>query len=281
MNNNTNQDNKELIPAGGANLPASGGRFLESINHFWGKVRKVKRTKTVLKDGVPCLVEAEFDAVHPIARLNRGFLPKDFVQFAALLSPEDEERIQGLIAVGTFELGKAFDAFDALKVVQDRHILPRTWEDAFSIRSASIATVRKYKGEEKTAALVFMALANFARKFGRRNDLTEDDLSELAKDIVHQFPTLTFAELKFVLNRVLRGSKKVFNLDHQSILQIFEEGLEEKLERAGRIAEEEHLRTVQAEKDPRQVGPGKIGPLPLADQIKEANLVKHYPKVDK
>lgn len=228
--------------------------FIKVIHSAWG-VKKIKRTVTVpTEGGGAAIVEKEVKVPSAIARLNVGRDVSEFYEYGAKLSDEDFDRVTALIKAGTFELVKGIQANDARDLVLNPRFSPSTWEAAAAADSASLATLVKYKGETKAAALLHLLIARFVKKFGKRNDLTDSDVSHLAEGIVAEsdYRRLTVADIIFILKTGLRGKKgNRFNVDAQTIEDLLAEGYEEKITDAGRRAENEHLQEVGIEKETR------------------------------
>jgi len=241
----------QVINTGNRQIAKAGQNVLEELRRTWGQL-EVTRTVVAVQDETPAFVQKTFLVDSPNKRLNKGVSTEVFHRFAAMVKPEDEERISNIIKAGCFEVNKAIQAFEiAPMVATDRKIKPVTWDQAAALNSPSIATLIKYKGEEKAEALVYIMTFAFAKKFGRRNDLDEAQIEELAADIVVQYKDLSIADLKMIFTTTLQASKKLFNLDYQGIMAVLEESRQDKLDHATRKAIDEHTRLVAGEKERR------------------------------
>lgn len=226
-----------------------------------------RREVVRMVNGKPDFVIEEGTTASPTRRLNAHVSKEQITRFAGMVSPEDAGRIEALIAAGTFEVEKAIQAFEVLTIAADKRIQPKTWEEAAALGSPSLATLVKYKGEEKAADLVFLLLSDYAKKFGRRSDLSEEIIQELAEDIVAQFRPLTVADLKVILNAGIQN--KVFNVDYQTLFSLVLEKYDEKLEHAAGRTLAQHESTKTARQD---LPPGILG-MSLTEQIAEVKLL--------
>lgn len=230
-----------------------GRDFLDNLRKAW-TIETKEREKTKLVDGVPTIVKETIKTPSPIRLLNQGVHAKKFYQFAELMKPEDEQRISKTIEAGVFEVEKALTAFNALNDAFDRSIKISTWQDAEKANTASLATLAKYKGEEKTVSVVYLMLKKLASKFGRRMDLEADGfdlLKELSEDIVSDCKSFSIADLRLVFKTLQNGQKKVFNLDYQTVMAALEDAKVEKMEYASQKAMKEHSRITGQEKTNR------------------------------
>lgn len=248
----TGSMSKQIIKAENRQITKAGENILEELRQSWGQY-KVKRVVSAMKDGCPAFVEKTFVVDSPNKRLNEGISPEVFHHFASMVKPEDEDRISNIVKAGCFEVNKALQAFEiAPMVATDNKIKPVTWDQAAALNSPSIATLVKYKGEGKAEALIYMMTFAFAKKFGRRNDLDESQIEELAAEIVVEYRSLSIADLKMIFTNTLRASKKMFNLDFQGIMAVLEESRQDKLEYATRKAIDDHARFTSDEKQHRR-----------------------------
>jgi hypothetical protein len=82
--------------------------------------------------------------------------------------------------------------------------------------------------------------------------LDEETIKELSFDIVEQYRTLSIAELKMMLGNALKQSKKLFNLDYQTLMVLIDEKAREKLEFATKNSIREHNEMTNQEKGERE-----------------------------
>lgn len=181
---------------------------------------------------------------HPIVdQINGQLSPSELYKFVSMVKPEEQEHIKGLIDAQKFEFSKAIQAFEnSLKVVNNRSIQPRGWVEAEAVDSPTLATLRKYKGEKATVAMLHLMLMRLVKRFGKRSDFVdrtpdeqveksgEKRVNELAKDILANYYLLTIADLKLIFGRLLRQGKKIFSLDYQTIFDAIDNGYLEKNE---------------------------------------------------
>ena len=247
-------------------ISQTGEAVLSALRSAWADV-PYRREVVRLVDGKPGFVMEEGTTASPTRRLNAHVSKEQITRFAGMVSPEDAGRIEALIMAGTFEVEKALQAFEALALAADKCIQPKTWEEAAALGAPSLATLVKYKGEEKAADLVFLLLSDYAKKFGRRSDLSEEIIRELAEDIVTQFRPLTVADLKVILNQGIQN--KIFNLDYQAVFSLVLTKYDEKLEHAAGRSLDEHANTKPWRED---LGPD-LPSLSLAQQVAEVKLL--------
>ncbi len=277
----------QLIKSENRQIAKSGENVLEALRKTWGQ-REITRKATGIKDGHPAIVEKTFIVDSSNLRLNKEALQQIedggvnlFHHFAEMIKPEDEERITAIVQSGCFEVTKAIQAFEiAPMIATDRKIKPVTWDQAAALNSPSLATLVKYKGEEKAEALIYMMTFSFAKKFGRRNDLDESQIKELAADIVVQYRNISIADLKMIFTTTLRASKKMFNLDYQGIMAVLEESRQDKMEHATRKAIDTHNQLTTKEKSYRERPKVKDGisgeGLSIPQQIKQSEVMAAY-----
>lgn len=180
----------------------------------------------------------------PITKRHIGVAAIDFYRYAATLKDEEQrQHVRQLIRAQTFELSKALSVSTVVPTILSRQCKPTTWRECQATGAPTLATMKKYRGETLTVDVVVLLITNFAKKFGRRNDLTEDDCRELAEDIIGEFYLFTFAEIKMVLILAMRNNdrnSKVYSLDYSTAYRMFAEMYAERCERVARIAEQEH-----------------------------------------
>lgn len=234
---------KEIIKTN-TQISELGREILDDIRKGWGKV-KVKREVSApdpKKPGHFTFVEREFLIDAPIKRLNENVPATVFYHFVDLVKPDERERVTGIIKAGTFEVEKALQAFEKAPLIAlDRKIKPTTWAEADQLGSPSIATLVKYKGEEKAVDLIHLMCVQFAKKFGRRNDMSDEDLKEFAEDVVLKYRALTIADLKAIFFNTLTASKNRFNLDYQGMMQVIDQNYHNRLEYSAKKSQREHF----------------------------------------
>ena len=262
----------ELIKTESTQISPLGKELIESLRKAWGKKEVTREVVSVDDAGNPVFIEKVFTVDSSIKRLNKHLPASVFYKFAELVKPEEKELINKLIEAGTFEVEKALQAFETSPVVVlDRKIKPTTFDEAHKLKSASIITLMKYKGEEKAAKLLGVLLIDFAKKFGKRNDLEQNDIKELALDIVNssEFRGFTVADLKMILNNSIKQTKKQFNLDYQTIVAILNTAKEDKMVYFSNKSMEEHRHLTGNEKSGEReaVKPKKIDTAAFAKEI--------------
>lgn len=246
------ENEKELIKINARDITPTGKQVLNAIHlAYKPKEAEVDGYEQDEESGTIALVKKTAVLASPMSRLNKGVSPEVFVMFADMVQPEDQQRIQGIIESGTLNVIKAVKVFQCVQLIADKRTLPKTWKQSFEMASPSIASIVKYKGEEKAALLIYSLLFPFAQSFGKRNDLSENDITNVSEHIVAHYRRLTITDIKMILNDASTISKSRFNLDVQGIKALFYEADTEKQEAGANIAIDEHARETASEKDPR------------------------------
>ncbi|QDP50411.1 MAG: hypothetical protein Unbinned5350contig1001_26 [Prokaryotic dsDNA virus sp.] len=245
----------EIIPIGeNRKLTTYSKSFLKGLRDNWG-AKKVTRKKVIRSDetGEPIWGDVEILLESGNRRLNKGIEREVFYEFAEMIkSQEEEENINSIVEAGYFEVNKAIAAFKTTpNFVMDRRLIPKSFDESEELGISSIASLVKYKGEQKTEDLIFVLIMGFVKKFGKRNDLNEGDIVELCQDIVSQFRSLNIADIKMIFNKALFTSYKKFNLDYASVLEILNDCKEERMKWAIEKQTEEHRRMTGQEKSVR------------------------------
>jgi len=233
-------------------LSQTGQTILDALRKTWGKI-EVQRQKLIPDDDGHARWVAETVQVdHPNKKLNAGVPAKVFHQFAGMVTPDDQYRILTIIDQGKFDVVQAIQVFEiAPQAALDTMVKPSTWEQADQMNTPTLGAMVKYKGGQKTAILVMEMLARFCRKFGKRNDMTDDLLQELSLDIVNQYRTIRIAEIKLILNNALKTPVRLFNLDYQGIISLFESASIERMNHYSQAALDRHHRITDQEKQTR------------------------------
>lgn len=275
--------------------------LLKDLRELYKKPKKRKRPKIVMgKDekgkDVPLkdpekggfLYEiVEYEEAHPLQAQIEGLLKKypvtvmyDFVQ---RVKPHEREHIMQLIEKEKFDIENAIQAYcNSLTVASDRSIQPRNWQEAEACNSPTLATLRKYKSEPVCVSLVHMMLVSLSEKFGVRSSFVdiqgageEDDeqgskrLKELAADIVSQYRTLTIADIKLILRRLLNRGGKIYSLDEAVIFEAIEAGLQERDGQHLKQREQQHKVLTYNEKHRPKKRLPKREPMSLEEQLQE------------
>jgi hypothetical protein len=243
----------EIVKKGVSDVGPIGKNVLNVLRENWKEMER-EVDKTVLDDdGVARIKKVVIKVASPNKARNAGKPAELFYRFAGLIKDEeDKERINKIIRAGVFCVDRALRVFEvAPKIAVDRKIKPTNFDQAKELNSPSIASMVMYKGEQKTIDLIFYMLEGLVKKFGSRNDLTEEDQLELAEDIVTQFKMLKIAEIKMAFVLGMR-KKKVFKLDYPTVISWLAEIEEERHHWASNKALNEHLSEVSHEKQRRE-----------------------------
>lgn len=263
------QDEKSLVVRNESDFSIApvGMQVLEYLRGSWGTYLHNKKVPLLddngmiftLKDedGRPVLDEQgnfvtatetiQEERPTPIKKRHQGVKAEDIYRFCAMVKDDQErESLHELIRHQKFDLTKAVQVYEKTqRVVVDRSIKPRTWKEADDLDTPTIRTVQKYKSQEKAIAVIYTILADFSSRFGRRSDLNEKGLMNLAEDILSEFPTFTVAELKMVCtlatDQDVQTGRKIFNLDYIQVMSIFREMYKERGDVEARKNYNEHL----------------------------------------
>lgn len=230
----------EIINRSKTEITQTGQEVLKAFKKSLGVRTITREVSGIDKNGVQGYVKKTFTVLSSNERLNKGVAPAEIYEFVNSVKPDDKKQILKIIKAGTFEVVKAQQALNALEIAKDKTIKPADWNAAKKLDSPSLSTVKKYKGQEATVAVVYMMLFNFVRKFGKKNTLEESDLLELATDVVDDFYQLTIADLKCIFLSTLKSSKKIFSIDYNEVYTLIAENYKSKTDWATKQAIAEH-----------------------------------------
>ena len=220
----------ELVKQSNFEITKSGELVLNHLRDYWGTKSGTVEATMKDEDGRPYIGQKVVEVDTTIKRLNKGVAPELFHQFASLVKEQDVERISNIIESGLFEVEKAIQAFEvAPTLFVNKKFNPSDWEDCKKANSPSLVTLSKYKGEDKAVSMLHLLLIKFCNKFGKRNDMNESLIKELAEEIVVKYYQLSLADIIMILNDAVKVSKGVFNIDYQGVLQLFEDGYTDKV----------------------------------------------------
>jgi hypothetical protein len=236
----------QLIPKDHYEITPAGEQCLKTLRRHW---RAQVQTREVIRrceqdEKGWSIVEVEEETTSNNARLNRNLPGHVFHRFAALVKEDDAQRINDIISAGQFEVLKALSVFEiAPMVVKDNKIQPASFDESRATGSPSLATLRKYKGQQKATDLIYMMLFGFVRKFGKRVDLIEDDILQIIQKMFDIYFFMTVADIKFILNDFKRRKgQKVFAMDYVTLEAIIDEGAEHRLQWGVNITESGHAK---------------------------------------
>jgi hypothetical protein len=234
----------QLIPKDHYEITPAGEQCLKTLRRHWKaqvQTREVVRRCEQDEKGWS-IVEIEEETTSNNARLNRNLPGHVFHRFAALVKADDAPRINDIISAGQFEVLKALSVFEiAPEVVTNQKIMPRSFDDARALASPSLATLRKYKGQQKATDLVYMLVYGFVRKFGKRVDLIEEDILQVIEMLFDRYFWMSVADIKYLLNDFARRrGQKTFSMDMVTLEAIFEEGAYKRLQWGTTISDTRH-----------------------------------------
>lgn len=275
--------NEIVIHGGSRKVSTLGKAVLRNLRDSWG-AKEIER-EVVVKDektGEPIWGKEVVLLESPNRRLNKGIDKERFYLFADLIKTEEDVRnINSIIDAGCFEVEKAISAFKTgPEIAVDRSVVVSSFEQGVELGAPTMATLVKYKGEQKASDLIYMMIVNFAKKFGKRNDLSEGDILELSFDVVNQFKGLSVADIKMVFNDALFVSKKMFNLDYAGVLGLLNECKEDRMDWAMKKQIEEHRQLTSIEKGRREKKEVKLSGegLSMEEMKKEIKLQEEMRK---
>jgi len=183
----------------------------------------------------------------PNRKRMMGIDSQFFYRFGALVAEaddEDLERLRGIIGRQRFDIGPALAAYEAKEFAFDTSIRPRTWEDCERFRSVTMVSLRAYKGDTKAEALIAKMVELFLLKFGKRSDITPALVRELAAAIIKDFPSLTLAQVKMVLNLASgqdTATNRTFNIDYATLYTMFSTMFDDRSEWSANKIYNDHL----------------------------------------
>lgn len=143
---------------------------------------------------------------------------------------QKESLWQELIDAGKFEKEKALLSAEAIKkevIASDSH---KSIPEVFQNPTASLATIRKYQGEDKMLAVLASLISGVADQLNIGRSLSEIQLVHAAKLIVSEYWYLTIADFKVCFRSALLGKYgKVFDrLDAMILLEWIREYMNER-----------------------------------------------------
>lgn len=204
---------------------------LDALREAWEDRTVVRDRTTLLEDGSWAILPHEFTQPSPIKRLNQHLLdqPELFHEFSELVKEDEVPQIKALIDAGTFELEKAMQCFKTIhEVLENQSLVINGWDESLSLDTPTIATFIKYKGEEKAKTIVAGLLLILSKRFGKRNDLGEEDIKSLSTEIIAKYRPMTFSDIKMVFDDAAVISSKKFNLDQSSVIALLEEAIDDR-----------------------------------------------------
>lgn len=214
-----------------------------------GKPLKVPK-REINEDGTPGEVVKEVVTVQkmtPNRKRLAGIDAQFFYRFGALVAKADEddlERLHGIIGRQRFDIGPALAAYEARDFVFDQSVRPSTWDDCEKLRSVTLVSLKAYKGQEKAQALITKMLELFLLKFGKRSDISPALVRELAGNIIADFPSLTIAQAKMILNLATKqdtATDRTYNIDYATIYSLFADMYDDRGEWSAQKIVNDHL----------------------------------------
>jgi len=266
---------KELVKRN-TSVSEVGEEIQNAIRDAWVK-KEVERDVTELdKEGKLISVRKKFIIDSPIVRLNKGVNKETFLKFFEMVKATDKENILSIIKSGNFDVVKAIQAFkNGPLVAINKKIIVENWQQSIDLQTPSLVTLAKYKGNQKAKMIVFVMLKNYAAKFGKRNDLSEENLLSLAEDIMIEYPNVTIADLKLIFRKSLLKSNKLFNLDYQTVISLIGNMYNEKENFCGEIYRRNHREKTHEEKGVRSKKEATRSNLSIKDLNQIIEAKKH------
>lgn len=105
----------------------------------------------------------------------------------------------------------------------------------------SLWEIRQQLGHPATIAIIVKAFLHAARLVNLDKNLTNEQIVELANDILSEYGYLKVEEIKYLLKRALRTRNVYGRLDYNVLMNWVEEYVTERTEEAIRISEQEDL----------------------------------------
>lgn len=138
-----------------------------------------------------------------------------------------------LKASGKFEIEKAMQAYSVTKE-ETQHLFPRTYNEAKDANVASIATLRKYRGQVLQHAFVFNEITKLCDFFAVGRGMNENGITMLSRMICAEFYYLNIADFKFFTYRAVRGDfgKTFDRLDAPTVMLWMKQYCEERMMKA-------------------------------------------------
>lgn len=247
--------------------------------------RKIVREKTVFDEEkqLPVIkpVEVTLPAKNKIR--NQGVGKEVFEQLAGVMKPADRERFAVIIQEDRFEVVKALAACNARNLALDNSVAPLGWVQAEGLGSSSLASLVKYKGRPAAVAVVQLLVSQFTQNFGNKNQLDGAGAKRVAEEICLNYYSLSVGDLKYIFGAASRVAapgltKKRFgySVDHQQIMELIQDSVEDKRADSERRQIDEHIggfNVAPAERRYRPERRGEPGPETVLskDEIEERN----------
>ncbi len=114
------------------------------------------------------------------------------------------DRWAALVQSGKFEEGKALLSMKISK--EDRRVVnPKKQSDVFTIKSPTIATIKKYQGIDPALAVVHGLVYDLRDSFSIGKNLSDRQLELLGEFILEDYYYLTIADLKLCFKNAIKG----------------------------------------------------------------------------
>ncbi len=268
--------NQQIVKKQSYEIAQSGQLVLSELKKHWGKLTKQTSKLGVSKTGMNyfCVGEVQVDSL--VKKLNQGYPKELFYEFASKVEEEDEVRLTELVKKGIFDVDRANKSFSTMQIGLSKKVKPKTWGEANELDLPSINTVAIYKGEEYIEDVLFAMITKLSKRFGKRSDLDEGQIEEIVEDLTTNYRAFTIADYKYMFHHLESTSKKLFSLDYQILLQLIEEGLENKANYWEAESENKHKNITAIEKGKRkseiQSSPSGEGQ-DIATQLKEIAIL--------
>jgi hypothetical protein len=118
----------------------------------------------------------------------------------------------------------------------------RTVKDCLSVKTPTIASVRRTFGEEKLKSYIALYLIDLNKSLNLKRFLSDEQIYECSELIVYEFVNLTLADITFVFKRAKMGhyGELYESLSLDKIIRWFSEYYDERLSVAESMSALEH-----------------------------------------
>jgi hypothetical protein len=147
-----------------------------------------------------------------------------------------------LIEAGKFEAVKFEQVNGTPWVKKYSHLFPMTIKEAFELNTPSLATYRKYKGDEAAGVMVAVMIVELVQSFNVGKKMNETQIRITAQHIIKKYYFLTVADFRLCFNNAIAGEYGVVydRLDTNVILSWLKIYNDCRLEAAQYIEQQQH-----------------------------------------
>jgi hypothetical protein len=189
---------------------------------------------------IKALTQVVVDTHPNTVQLNQG-VPLDlYIKLAALVPENESKQLQSIIDEDRFEAPKALQAYSARYALQPS-VRPKNWKQAAEYNTATLATLKKYRGEEMAVATIDALLLQFKDRFGKRADISDNAIHDFAYELLMDYHYFTLADVRFVLNRATENLSDKFSVDYARLSDVFTRAADGRAQYYENLSDNDHL----------------------------------------